>query len=228
MNKNNKENDNINAFYENRKSKNIAVLRILLCMVVLFFFITILRMDITGYMSVSLSKKNNNFLTWTLFIAIFMLALSFASVPLYDLFCRVTGYAGTVQRASLAPGSSGQYKNVQIRFDSNISSDLNWEFNAPKKEIIVQPGVQEVIYYTAKNLSDKATTGTAVFNVSPPKAGSIFMKVDCFCFVKQTLQPGEEVKMPVSFYVDPSINDDENTKNMEEITLSYTFFNAET
>ena len=179
-------------------------------------------------MTVSLSKKNNNFLLWTLFIAIFMLGLSFASVPLYDLFCRVTGYAGTVQRASLAPGSSGQYKNIQIRFDSNISSDLNWEFNAPKKEIIVQPGVQEVIYYTAKNLSDKATTGTAVFNVSPPKAGSIFMKVDCFCFVKQTLQPGEEVKMPVSFYVDPSIDDDENTKNLEEITLSYTFFNAET
>ena len=101
-------------------------------------------------------------------------------------------------------------------------------FKAPKKEIIVQPGIQQVIYYTAKNLSNKPTTGTAVFNVSPPKAGSIFMKVDCFCFVKQTLQPGEEVKMPVSFYVDPSINDDENTKNLEEITLSYTFFNAET
>ena len=119
-----------------------------------------------------------------------MLGLSFASVPLYDLFCRVTGYAGTVQRASIAPGSNGQYKNIQIRFDSNISPELNWEFEAPKQEIIVQPGIQEVIYYTAKNLSDKPTTGTAVFNVSPPKAGSVFMKVDCFCFVKQTLQPG--------------------------------------
>ena len=106
-------------------------------------------------MAVSLSKKNNNFLIWTLLIAVFMLGLSFASVPLYDLFCRVTGYAGTVQRASLAPGSSGQYKNIQIRFDSNISSDLNWEFVDTKKEIIVQPGIQEVIYYTAKNLSDK-------------------------------------------------------------------------
>ena len=179
-------------------------------------------------MSSSLSKKNNNSLKWVFLIVFFMLGLSFASVPLYDLFCRVTGYAGTVQRASLAPGSNGQYKNIQIRFDSNISQELNWEFKAPKQEIIVQPGIQQVIYYTAKNLSDKPTTGTAVFNVSPPKAGSIFMKVDCFCFVKQTLQPGEEVKMPVSFYVDPSINDDENTKNLEEITLSYTFFNAET
>ena len=91
----------------------------------------------------------------------------------------------------------------------------------------MQPGVQEIIYYTAKNLSGKASTGTAVFNVSPPKAGGIFMKVDCFCFVKQTLNPGEEVKMPVSFYVDPSINDDENTKNLKEITLSYTFYNAD-
>lgn len=178
-------------------------------------------------MTVSLSKKNNNALFWAFVVVFFMLGLSFASVPLYDLFCRVTGYAGTVQRATLAPGSTGQYNNIQIRFDSNISPDLNWEFKAPKQEILVQPGVQEIIYYTAKNLSDKASTGTAVFNVSPPKAGGIFMKVDCFCFVKQTLEPGEEVKMPVSFYVDPSINDDENTKNLKEITLSYTFYNAD-
>ena len=178
-------------------------------------------------MTVSLSKKNNNALFWAFVVVFFMLGLSFASVPLYDLFCRVTGYAGTVQRATLAPGSTGQYNNIQIRFDSNISPDLNWEFKAPKQEIIVQPGVQEIIYYTAKNLSDKASTGTAVFNVSPPKAGGVFMKVDCFCFVKQTLNPGEEVKMPVSFYVDPSINDDENTKNLKEITLSYTFYNAD-
>ena len=178
-------------------------------------------------MTVSLSKKNNNALLWAFVVVFLMLGLSFASVPLYDLFCRVTGYAGTVQRASLAPGSTGEYNNIQIRFDSNISSDLNWEFRAPKQEIIVQPGVQEIIYYTAKNLSDKVSTGTAVFNVSPPKAGGIFMKVDCFCFVKQTLEPGEEVKMPVSFYVDPSINDDENTKNLKEITLSYTFYNAD-
>jgi cytochrome c oxidase assembly protein subunit 11 len=178
-------------------------------------------------MTAILSKKNNNSLFWSFIIVVFMLCLSFASVPLYDLFCRVTGYAGTIQRASLAPGSNGQYNNVQIRFDSNISPDLNWEFKAPKKEILVQPGVEELIYYTAKNLSNEISTGTAVFNVSPPKAGSVFMKVDCFCFVEQTLQPGEEIKMPVLFYVDPSINDDENTKNLHEITLSYTFFKVD-
>ena len=156
-----------------------------------------------------------------------MIGLSFASVPLYDLFCRVTGFGGTTQKTN-KESKVVLDKKIKIRFDSNISQELNWDFKAPKQEIIVQPGIQQVIYYTAKNLSDKPTTGTAVFNVSPPKAGGIFMKVDCFCFVKQTLQPGEEVKMPVSFYVDPSINDDENTKNLEEITLSYTFFNAET
>ena len=91
---------------------------------------------------------------------------------------------------------------------------------------MVQPGVQKIVYYTAKNLSNEVTTGTAVFNVSPPKAGSVFMKVDCFCFVEQILKPGEEVKMPVSFYIDPSISDDDNTKNIQEITLSYTFYNA--
>ena len=99
-------------------------------------------------MSSSLSKKNYNSLKWTFLIVLFMLGLSFASVPLYDLFCRVTGYAGTVQRASIAPGSNGQYKNIQIRFDSNISPELNWKFEAPKQEIIVQPGIQEFIRQT--------------------------------------------------------------------------------
>jgi cytochrome c oxidase assembly protein subunit 11 len=177
-------------------------------------------------MLVNLSKKNNRFLFGFLFLAFGMLCLSFASVPLYDLFCRVTGYAGTVQRSALAPGSNGKIHDIQIRFDSNISENLNWKFEAPKNEILVQPGVQKIVYYTAKNLSNEVTTGTAVVNVSPPKAGSVFMKVDCFCFVEQILKPGEEVKMPVSFYIDPSISDDDNTKNIQEITLSYTFYNA--
>ena len=95
---------------------------------------------------------------------------------------------------------------------------------APKDEILVQPGVEKIIYYTAKNLSDKTIVGTATYNVSPPKAGSVFMKIDCFCFIEQALKPGEEVKMPVVFYIDPIIDSDENLKNLNEITLSYTFF----
>ena len=159
----------------------------------------------------------------TLFVFL-MIGMSYASVPLYDLFCRVTGYGGTTQKSSLAPGSKGNYKNIQVRFDANVNNSLNWEFLAPKDEILVQPGVEKIIYYTAKNLSDKTIVGTATYNVSPPKAGSIFMKIDCFCFVEQTLLPGEKVKMPVVFYIDPMIDSDESLKNLSEITLSYTFF----
>ena len=159
----------------------------------------------------------------TLFVFL-MIGISYASVPLYDLFCRVTGYGGTTQKSSLAPGSKGNYKNIQVRFDANVNNSLNWEFLAPKEEILVQPGVEKIIYYTAKNLSDKTIVGTATYNVSPPKAGSIFMKIDCFCFVEQTLLPGEKVKMPVVFYIDPMVDSDESLKNLSEITLSYTFF----
>ena len=123
-----------------------------------------------------------------------------------------------------APGSQGNYRNIQIRFDANVNNNLNWEFLAPKDEILVQPGVEKIIYYTAKNLSNKTIVGTATYNVSPPKAGSVFMKIDCFCFIEQTLKPGEEVRMPVVFYIDPIIDSDENLKNLNEITLSYTFF----
>ena len=159
----------------------------------------------------------------TLFVFL-MIGISYASVPLYDLFCRVTGYGGTTQKSSLAPGSKGNYKNIQVRFDANVNNSLNWEFLAPKEEILVQPGVEKIVYYTAKNLSDKTIVGTATYNVSPPKAGSIFMKIDCFCFVEQTLLPGEKVKMPVVFYIDPIVDSDESLKKLSEITLSYTFF----
>ena len=172
----------------------------------------------------SLNIKNKNFFLYLLLLPLGMLALSFASVPLYDLFCRVTGYGGTIQRSSVAPGSSSELPKIQIRFDANISNDLQWEFVAPENEILVEPGIQKIIYYTAKNLSDKTSIGTASFNVSPPKAGEVFMKVDCFCFERQELKPGEEMKMPVAFYIDPKIYDQKNTKDLKEITLSYTFF----
>ena len=171
-----------------------------------------------------LKTKNKFNLIYLFSLVIAMFVLSFASVPLYDLFCRVTGYAGTVQRANIAPGSIGNLPKIQIRFDANVSKDLDWEFLAPSEEILLEPGVQKIIYYKAKNLSKKTLTGTASYNVSPPKAGSIFMKIDCFCFVEQALKPGEEMKMPVAFYIDPKIYNDKNTKNLKEITLSYTFY----
>ena len=115
----------------------------------------------------------------------------------------------------------------KVRFDANISPDLNWAFVAPSDEIQLKPGVEKIIYYTAKNLSNEPSIGTASFNVSPPKAGSVFMKIECFCFINQKLMPNEEIKMPVSFYIDPEIDNDDNLKSLNEITLSYTFFKVE-
>ena len=171
--------------------------------------------------------KNIYFVFYVFLFAFGMLGLSFASVPLYDLFCRVTGYAGTTQKASLAPGPKVDASLYKVRFDANISPDLNWAFVAPSDEIQLKPGVEKIIYYTAKNLSNEPSIGTASFNVSPPKAGSVFMKIECFCFINQKLMPNEEVKMPVSFYIDPEIDNDDNLKSLNEITLSYTFFKVE-
>jgi cytochrome c oxidase assembly protein subunit 11 len=171
--------------------------------------------------------KNIYFVFYVFLFAFGMLGLSFASVPLYDLFCRVTGYAGTTQKASLAPGPKVDASLYKVRFDANISPDLNRAFVAPSDEIQLKPGVEKIIYYTAKNLSNEPSTGTASFNVSPPKAGSVFMKIECFCFINQKLMPNEEIKMPVSFYIDPEIDNDDNLKSLNEITLSYTFFKVE-
>ena len=171
--------------------------------------------------------KNIYFVFYVFLFAFGMLGLSFASVPLYDLFCRVTGYAGTTQKASLAPGPKVDASLYKVRFDANISPDLNWAFVAPSDEIQLKPGVEKIIHYTAKNLSNEPSTGTASFNVSPPKAGSVFMKIECFCFINQKLMPNEEIKMPVSFYIDPEIDNDDNLKSLNEITLSYTFFKVE-
>ncbi len=174
--------------------------------------------------TIKLMSKNKFSLFYIFLFVLLMLGLSYASVPLYDLFCRVTGYAGTTQKSEIAPGSTGTSLRVQVRFDANVQKELNWSFLAPENEIILEPGVQKIIYYKAKNLSKEESVGTASFNVSPPKAGSIFMKIDCFCFENQTLKPGEEIDMPVAFYIDPKIFKNKNTKDLREITLSYTFF----
>ena len=154
-----------------------------------------------------------------------MLGLSFAAVPLYDLFCRVTGFGGTTQIASTAPGSSG-HPDINVRFESSTSSSLNWDFFAQSKVVTIPIGEEKTIFYFAKNLSDKPIVGTATFNVTPAKVGQYFMKIDCFCFVEQLLKPGESMNMPVTFFIDPDIYKDENVKEVNEITLSYTFMKS--
>ena len=158
-------------------------------------------------------------------IFVFMLGLSFAAVPLYDAFCRLTGFGGTTQIASSAPGSTG-HPNINIRFESNITDSLNWDFYSKTKTVKIPMGEEKTIYYFAKNLSDEPIVGTATFNVTPAKAGQYFMKIDCFCFVEQLLNPGESMNMPVTFFIDPDLYKDENVQEVNEITLSYTFMKS--
>jgi cytochrome c oxidase assembly protein subunit 11 len=158
-------------------------------------------------------------------LALAMLGLAFASVPLYRAFCQLTGFDGTPLRAERAPGAiAGQ---IGVRFDANINADLPWKFEPVQETVRIAPGARTQILYRATNLTARTTTGQAVFNVSPEIAGPYFSKIECFCFTEQTLKPGQSVDMPVVFFVDPKIRDDENTRNIDEITLSYTFYPVE-
>jgi cytochrome c oxidase assembly protein subunit 11 len=155
-----------------------------------------------------------------------MVGLAFASAPLYRAFCEATGFGGTPLRAERAPGAvAGE---VGVRFDANVHPRLPWRF-VPKQETVrIAPGAQTRIFYRAQNLSNRAWTGQAVFNVSPDQVGKYFKKIQCFCFTEQTLKPSERVDMPVLFFVDPKIKQDPDTRDIDEITLSYTFYPVET
>ena len=154
-----------------------------------------------------------------------MLGLAFASVPLYRLFCQVTGINGTTQRADAAPGATaGQ---VSVRFDANTNTALPWRFEPVDAKVSIAPGARTQVMYRAKNLTARPTTGTATFNVSPAIAGKYFSKIECFCFSEQTLKGGESVDMPVIFFVDPKLREDPDTRHIDEITLSYTFYPVE-
>ena len=173
----------------------------------------------------NLKAQNKKVIFIITFIGMLMLSLSYAAVPLYDIFCRVTGFGGTTQLASSAPGSTG-HPNINIRFESNITDSLNWDFYSKTKTVKIPMGEEKTIYYFAKNLSDEPIVGTATFNVTPAKAGQYFMKIDCFCFVEQLLNPGESMNMPVTFFIDPDLYKDENVQEVNEITLSYTFMKS--
>ncbi len=158
-------------------------------------------------------------------MVVFMTGLGYAAVPLYRMFCQVTGFAGTTRMAvgEVAPGAVAG-KQISVRFDANHVNALPWSFKpeAPKANVTI--GERQMAFYVAKNLSDKPITGAASYNVSPASAGAYFAKIQCFCFTEQTLQPGQEVRMPVIYYVDPKILEDIDAKQISEITLSYTFY----
>ena len=176
----------------------------------------------------TLSRRNGRTAGLAALLVLAMTGLAFASVPLYRLFCQVTGFDGTTMRAtSDAPGAVAG-KEIAVRFDANIAPALPWRFKPEEQVQKIALGERDMAFYTAKNLSARAVTGTATFNVTPVWAGKYFNKIQCFCFTEQTLKPGESIDMPVLFYVDPKLRDDQDTRALDEITLSYTFYPVET
>ncbi len=155
-----------------------------------------------------------------------MLGLAYASVPLYSLFCKVTGFGGTTQQAGKAPDTTTDVV-VTVRFDANTDSGLLWNFHPRDQTQSIKVGEVGMAYYIAENLSSEETTGTAGFNVTPSEAGIFFNKIACFCFTKQTLKPHEKIELPVQYFIDPAMLADANSKGIREIVLSYSFYPAE-
>ena len=176
-------------------------------------------------MTATVARKNARTAGIMAMVVAGMLALAFASVPLYRMFCQLTGFDGTPLRAEKAPGAvAGE---IGVRFDANINPALPWKFEPVQETVRIAPGARTQILYRATNLTARETHGEAAFNVSPEIAGKYFSKIECFCFTEQTLRGGQSVDMPVVFYVDPEIRKDPDTKNIDEITLSYTFYPVE-
>lgn len=173
-------------------------------------------------------RRNRRTLMTMALVGLAMLGFGFASVPLYRIFCERTGFGGTTQRAAAnvdVPVAVGH--SMSIRFDSNVQPGMPWQFYPEHRTDTVTVGARDMAIFIARNMSDKPVTGTASFNVTPTQAGAYFTKIQCFCFTQQTLQPGEEVRMPVIYYVDPKILADPDNRDTQQITLSYTFYPVE-
>lgn len=161
-------------------------------------------------------------------VALAMLGLGFAAVPLYRIFCQVTGYGGTTQRANEAKAAQIKVADghIAVRFDANVDRGMGWKFQPQQITQDMRIGQRKQAFYWAENITSEPITGVASFNVEPEQAGKYFNKIQCFCFNQQTLQPGQRVDMPVIYYVDPAIAQDPDTKDVTQITLSYTFHRA--
>lgn len=172
-------------------------------------------------------KRDNRKVVLPLLVVLLgMFGLVAASVPLYRLFCQVTGYGGTTARVAAAPtDQTGAIQRMMtIRFNTDIAPDMPWRFKPVQRALKVRVGEETLAFFKAENKGSKTLTGTAVFNVTPQKAGLYFTKIECFCFTEQTLAPGESKEMPVSFFVDPEIMKDHDLDDVKTITLSYTFY----
>lgn len=179
-------------------------------------------------MSVQTRNANTKTLFFTLGILFSMAMLVVASVPLYQMFCQATGIGGTTGKAEYAPDESMILdREVTVLFNADVNGKLPWYFKPVQRRVKVRVGEEALIFYKAVNNSDEPITGVATFNVTPFKTAYYFNKIACFCFTEQTLQPGEEVDMAVSFYIDPEFDEDEDVDEIKEMTLSYTFFQSE-
>ncbi|MCA6116109.1 cytochrome c oxidase assembly protein [Bradyrhizobium sp. WSM 1738] len=158
------------------------------------------------------------------FVVVFMVGASYAAVPLYDWFCRATGFNGTTQVATSAPSAAPLERKIAVRFDANVGPGLPWKFEPEQNEIEVRVGEVVTVFYTVTNQAARTTAGVAAYNVAPLTVGAYFQKINCFCFSEQTMGPGEKREMPVVFYVDPALAGDSENDALKTITLSYTFY----
>ncbi len=168
-------------------------------------------------------SRNGRLGLWLAAVVVGMVGMAYASVPLYNIFCRVTGYGGTTQRAEISPQTMGA-RTFTVRFNADVNPDLPWAFHPVANKTELHVGEERLAFFRAVNESDEVLVGTAVYNVTPQKVGLYFNKVQCFCFTKQTLQPGQSMDFPVSFFIDPDIDNDPNLDDVTTITLSYTFY----
>ncbi len=158
-------------------------------------------------------------------VVVGMVGLSFAAIPLYKLFCSVTGYGGT-PKIGLAAAPGATARMVTVRFNADTNPNLSWKFAPAQSDVKLPLGDEQIAFYTARNLASTPVTGIAVYNVTPDKVGKYFHKTACFCFNEQTLAAGQQMQFPLSFWVDPAMADDPNTADVRTITLSYTFFRS--
>ena len=168
-------------------------------------------------------SKNRKTATAVAGVAALMVGLSFAAVPAYRAFCQITGFDGTTQRADKA-ADRVLGRQITIRFDATVNDGLDWSFKPEQIDQVLNVGETGLAFFSAHNLTDRAVTGRATFNVQPAKAGVYFKKIECFCFTEQTLKPGETVSMPVTYFIDPAIADAPTLDDVQTITLAYTFF----
>ena len=169
-------------------------------------------------------KSNRNTAISIIILFVSMLLLSFASVPIYNLFCKATGFGGTTQRVQTYSKHEKGTRKIKIEFDSNIDKDLPWKFVPKQRNVDVITGENTLIFYESENISDKDIIGTSVYNVTPMKAGKYFVKIHCFCFEEQLLKSGQKMLMPVAFLIDPKFDHDPYMHDVNTVTLSYSFY----